>query len=345
MCINKTEAHFFGIGDWGGDQRNGHTWENPGKFNQRGGKTPGPDDWGQQYVARQMAGQAAVVEPDFVLNAGDNFYPGGINGQCGRDRGSDPTGQFRDMYSSLYRGKGLDGIPWLSVLGNHDYGGRSFGTGWDDQIFQTWYSPSWVMPAQYFTQRVRYNGFTVETFMLESNFMDALPHGADPNHNICQGGANCWGLNIDTCVHYFQDHWAKSLDMLEEGLKNSTADWRIINTHYPGYGIASQPRIKELHSKYGFDLLFTGHAHIQQIGESNGIPWIVSGGGGGVTSDAKPSNDGHDMAYGFVDFTITKDTLKFDMHTWGGMNNNGSKAIIMASKTLQKKARVGVEYV
>jgi hypothetical protein len=337
MCINKTSAHFFGIGDWGGDQRNGHTWENPGKFNQRGGKVPGPDDWGQQYVARQMKGLASVVEPDYILNAGDNFYPGGVTMACGHDGGDDPTGQFRDIYASVYRGKGLDGIPWIGVLGNHDYGGMSFGNGWDDQIFQTWYSPSWVMPAQYFKQHVRYDGFTVDFYMLESNFLDAKPPGVDIHHNICQGGANCWGLRPDNCVSYFQDAWAKSLEMLEDGLKNSNADWHIINTHYPAPSIIGMPKIQELHQKYGIDFIFTGHTHYQALGEDHGIPWVISGGGGGVSSDAKPSIDGHDGAYGFVDFTINKDFLKIDMHSWGGMNNNGSNPIIMASKTIQRR--------
>merc|ERR1712154_698524 len=93
-------------------------------------------------------------------------------------------------------------------------------------------------------------------------------------------------------------------------------------------------KVQELNSKYGIDLIFTGHTHYQVHGEDKGIPWIISGGGGGVTSDAKPAISGHDSAYGFVDFTITKDELKFDMHSWGGMDDGNM--IIMDSKTLYK---------
>lgn len=303
---------------------------------------PGPDDYGQQFVARQMKGLAASVDPDFVINAGDNFYPGSITKKCpsSADGPSDPTGQFGNVYYSMYSGPGLDGKPWLSVMGNHDYGGRSYEEGWDVQIFHTWHSDTWVMPAQYWTQLVQYDGFSVEVFMLDSNFMDAFSKDADPHHNICQDwyhtNADCWGITHANCAKHFQSSWKASLDMLEVSLAASTAEWKIILTHFPGPSIAGQREIQNLNSKYGIDLIFTGHTHYQSHGEDHGIPWIISGGGGGVTSDSKPRLDGHDMSYGFVDFTVTRDTLKYDMVSWGGMDNDGSEQIIMATKTFQK---------
>jgi len=195
------------------------------------------------------------------------------------------------------------------------------------------------MPAQFWSQNVQYNGFSVDIFMLDSNFLDALPVGADLGHNICQDwfhtNQDCWGINLNSCTQHFQASWQASLDMLEDGLSRSTADWKIINTHFPGPAIAAQSRIQDLHSRYGIDLLFTGHTHYQVDGEDHGIPWIISGGGGGVSSDAKPSLSGHDTAYGFVDFSINKDSLKYDMHSWGGLESNGGH-IIMKSKTLRK---------
>ena len=143
------------------------------------------------------------------------------------------------------------------------------------------------------------------------------------------------GITLNNCSRVFQDVWQQSLDMLEEGLKNSKAQWHIVNTHFPGPSIASGGRIQALHQAFGIDLIFTGHTHFQTSGTTKGINWIISGGGGGVTSDAKPSLSGYDTSYGFVDFTITRDALKFDMLSWGGMD--GGKQIIMSSKTINAR--------
>jgi len=349
MCIDKTEAHFFGIGDWGGDQGGGHTWENPGKYEKRGarvGGDDGPDEMAQLYVAREMKTLARSADPDFVLNAGDNFYPGGVgdpySNSCGEEQANRPADQiWRDRFESVYSGPGLDGKPWLSVLGNHDYGGISYETAWDAQIFHTWDSNIWRMPGQFWSQRVQYRGFSVEIYMLESNYQDALPPGGDPGRNICQDPAgtnpDCWGLNVDSCFQHFAGAWTASLDMLEDHLSKTDADWKIINTHYPGPSIAGDPRIQNLNSLYGIDLIFTGHAHYQGHGVEKDIPWIISGGGGGVTSDITPDINGHDSSYGFVDFTVNKDSLKFELRSWGGMDPSPD-GIIWQSETLSKRS-------
>merc|ERR1712039_1112527 len=102
------------------------------------------------------------------------------------------------------------------------------------------------------------------------------------------------------------------------------AEWHVIVTHFVP-GAVFDPDMKRMHTQYGIDLLITGHQHTQETGvdKSTGIRWIITGGGGGVTSDAGPDYpNGHDGAYGFVDFAINRTTIEFYMHSWGGKDGD-----------------------
>lgn len=320
MCIQKRESHFFGIGDWGGDQAGGATWTNPGKEDDHGGFKAGADDWGQWYVARQMKAFAATTEPDFILNAGDAFYPGGITEACGPESHDvdDPSHQFEQMFDAIYGGPGMDGKKWLGVLGNHDYGGRGYEMGWDQQVFHTWRSDTWVLPSPVWSQLVQYSDFAVQLFFIDSNFMDTHD---DPNHNICQGDAPCWGIeSAAACPTWFTEQWSAGIKMMEDVLATSTADWHIVVSHFPGPSIAGQPQIKQLHEQYGIDAIFTGHSHLQLLSSAENMTYVISGGGGGVTSDSTPLGlgDANDVSLGFTDFKISRTEMTISLHTWGG---------------------------
>jgi len=345
MCINETSAHFFGIGDWGGLGQPGHTWTNPGKCS--GQQSPiltaehwtaaaanasamarpctDADIWAQKYVARQMRKVAVTSKPDYVLNVGDNFYPGGVTYGCGaggNNPPADPSGQWKRQFDEVYSNSpGLDGKPWMSVLGNHDYGGYTWVNAWDQQIFQTWERDNWIMPGQFWSRKVQYLDFAVDYLFLESGWVDVQDPG-DANHYICQKApkATCWGVTQETCPEkLFRSQWSGGAAMAEKILSASTSEYHIIVTHFPPPTVILDNGFKGMHDKYGIDLVLTGHTHFQKTGVLNGIPWIISGGGGGVTTDAgQPNDNGHDLTYGFVDFEINRTHLKYDMQTWGG---------------------------
>jgi len=282
-----------------------------------------------------------------VVAAGDNFYPGGLEGTCttaeeaSRRADGDSTGQFASFHAKMYEGPGLDGKPWFACLGNHDFGGRSFDTAWDVQIFRTWtpylgYGTVWRMPALYWSQRVQYLDFAVDLNFLESNFFDAEPAGVDLNHNMCGHGSSCYDINPKTCPSFFHEAWAGSVEMLRKNLAESDARWQVVVTHFPGPIIA--PMLATMADR--IDLLITGHAHFQAMGSSAGIDWIISGGGGGVTSDAQPTEDGHDSAYGFVDITVTSHKMIVDLLSWGG--HAPGHEIITQSRTLKPKLKANL---
>jgi len=305
------------------------------------GFVDGIDTQPQLLVAAQMEIQAAKHKPGFVLNVGDNFYWGGIEKNCGTPMGEisyEAKHQFDQIFENVYSGPGLQGVPWLSVLGNHDWGGRVFNNGWDQQIAYTWHSQRWVLPAPFYSQHVEYPdlGFSVDLLFIDSNAMDASDPDEDPEHNICGSKHNpadacCTAAggpsSVDSCKDWFDDFWRKNKEWAEEQMGQAQGDWQIVVTHFPCGHEAAWYR--KLHSM-GLDLLVTGHRHDQEIwdahhprsGELGGLTCLVSGGGGGISSEATPvENDGNwagEAQYGFYDLVLSKTSIAISSIIYNG---------------------------
>ncbi|CAE7259939.1 unnamed protein product, partial [Symbiodinium necroappetens] len=104
------------------------------------------------------------------------------------------------------------------------------------------------------------------------------------------------------------------------------ADWQIIATHFPPeHGVDEWRRLSK---NYGVDLLLTAHRHVQEVhvdDEANLLKptaFVVSGGGGGITSEAIPSENGEDDQYGFMDLTVSKHEIKITAVSHGGQIRN-----------------------
>merc|ERR1712194_141609 len=106
--------------------------------------------------------------------------------------------------------------------------------------------------------------------------------------------------------------------MLEQSLRESKAKWQIVVTHFPcGEDGEGGRWYRSLHQEYGVDLLVTGHRHDQELwlptmrkNKMGGLTCIVTGGGGGITSEATPDSTNTvdwygEGQYGFFDLTIT----------------------------------------
>jgi hypothetical protein len=107
---------------------------------------------------------------------------------------------------------------------------------------------------------------------------------------------------------------------LPDQLEKSTARWKIVVTHFPcGH---EWNFYTWLHEKKGLDFLVTGHKHRQEIRPVKYLPCIVTGGGGGVTSEGTPGTEhkaDYDTAeYGFFDLVFTRDTIKVQLIALSG---------------------------
>lgn len=293
----------------------------------------GVDDIAQIKVAEQMRIRAASRSPDYILHLGDAFYWGGLDTLCGKPSNQVyGSVQLEWNFERVYTGPGLDGKQWLGILGNHDYGGWKFTSGWDQLIGYSWKPGGrWVMPAQYWRQIVRYPGFSVDYFFLDTNVFDTTEPKVGNMHNICglkhnHQNATCGAegpVNVWVCPEWFQQLWANQEIWVKEAMGSSIADWQILVTHFPPTWRSDY--WANLCCEYGIDLMVSGHRHAQHIhdayAEDNFLtptPWIVSGGGGGVTSENIPEHGGVDDEYGFMELTLTKQVIEIVAISHGG---------------------------
>jgi len=250
--------------------------------------------------------------------------------------------QWDEIFEDIYTGDAIDGLQWLGVLGNHDYGGYFYNNAWDQNILYTWKDrkgekPSrWVTPALYWRSTVHYANFSVEYFFLDTNIFDAFDPFTHMGSNICsyaynedidcsaEGGPS----GIFDCKPWFDQLWQEQLEWLHLHLSNSSADWQIVVTHFPP--VYAPVLFRSLSDDYGIDAFLTGHLHRQEVhgnDDTNFLAptvWVVSGGGGGITSDYMPHLDG-DSQYGYMIMTLTKDRLEIVNIDHAG--NEGDKAV------------------
>jgi len=301
------------------------------------------DDSAQQRVAAEMAKRALDHPPDYVINVGDNFYWAGVDAECGRGAfaSADETGQWERGFESIYRGKNLEDRQWLGVLGNHDFGVHLFTSGWDRVIAYSWFSSRWVTPALFWSSRVHYEDVSLDYFFVDSNVWDAKdPDHLDQHINICsrqhnKQDASC-GVHgprsLADCPYWFERIWTAQIRWLEKELAASEADWQVIVTHFPPLGAWGEDQWVPLTEKHGIDLFISGHLHHQFVVAPNtednpfgATAIIVSGGGGGITSEGVPDPFGDDDEYGFMDLTLSKTEIRIEAISHGGQNRSTTR--------------------
>jgi tartrate-resistant acid phosphatase type 5 len=214
-------------------------------------------DWGtggslQRKVANSILLQHNLLGGyDAVVSTGDNFYPSGV--QSAEDL--QWTSKFRRIYS-----KELLEIPWVAVLGNHDYRGST-----EAQIAYAKHNDNWIMPANYYTHVI----------------------GSDPSHAVTI-------VSVDTQQLLTRSTgWQDQIAWFQKELSEIKTRWKIVVGHHPArsYGHYGDQdwllkMIKPHMDQYGVQAYLCGHDHdLQFIKHPTDVfHCVVSGAGGGCRS-------------------------------------------------------------
>lgn len=188
----------------------------------------------QKQVAAAMLKQSRQTPFDLAITLGDNFYPKGMESL------TDPRWRtwWADLYDPLQ-------IQFYASLGNHDWG---FADSPAAEILYSKQSPSWRMPAPYYT-------FTA-------------------------GPAQFFALDTSE-ISEAQLLW------LNAELGKSRAVWKIVYGHHPIFSAGrysdNEGMIKRLLPvlKDRADVYLAGHDHdLQHLQARDGVHFFVAGGGG-----------------------------------------------------------------
>uniref|UniRef100_K3WNU3 Calcineurin-like phosphoesterase domain-containing protein n=1 Tax=Globisporangium ultimum (strain ATCC 200006 / CBS 805.95 / DAOM BR144) TaxID=431595 RepID=K3WNU3_GLOUD len=350
----KYELSAFAIGDWGATtySKNGSCCSRRSDYSFNAF-----DRHAELGVAKLMGLTAAVQKPKVIMGHGDNFYWEGILDD------TDQAYRFEATFEDKYTDKALIDVPWVNVMGNHDYGGGSYVCS-DGSIgvecksteelltaintkfkLQAGYkSPNndrWMLTDHFYVHTIKDGDVSVDIFNLDTN--DADTHAADQICCQCygysegdkekkckqatRGHKHCCGGDTsmyDQCMKQFKEWGDEAKAKLVEGVKKSTATWKIVNSHYSPYNhygeAGASEWIQTLQSIDGIQLWINGHTHGEKhdFGAFN-MHFIENGAGGGIQSEAASGIPKYASSYiknlwtagGLTDGTLDGNTYGF----------------------------------
>ncbi|KAG6947888.1 hypothetical protein JG688_00015357 [Phytophthora aleatoria] len=320
----KYSVSVFGIGDWGATTYKGSCC---------GSNSNNYDLNSQEVVATLMNIEAgASLKPKAVLAHGDNFYWNGINYLAERDD------RFAASFESKYDGDNIKSVPWVAVMGNHDYGGSDYICSSGDKLvpcnntaelfqglenklkWQSEYtSPNdnrWAMDGRFYVHRVKdpATGVSIDIFNVDTN---------DNESSFAM---------FDTCKAKFAKWGNESRTQLAKLAAKSDATWKIVNSHYSPYDHYAEPGMKKWFDALrnsGVRAFLHGHTHAEKHDYSKavGVHFIENGAGGGRQSGKVSSIQAYAAnlvknewsytpgEYGFFSMQASTDWMKLQYHT------------------------------
>ena len=260
-------------------------------------------DWGhagegaQRAVAAQMAATAKAAKADFIISAGDLFYPDGVASV------DDP--QWRTSFEDVYTQFALY-IPWYVVLGNHEYRGNPQAI-----VDYARRARRWRIPDRYYDIKVPVGGGATAEFL----FIDTSPFIGEYRRD-----AGKYDFRGADTVR--QKRW------LDSTLRASTAQWRFIIGHHNVYSGGKRTVVPEMERllvplmrKYHVAAYFCGHEHhLEHIQPSDAGPSYFISGAGYEANPAAGTNGTRFVAAqsGFLRAMLTADSMLVEAVDSGG---------------------------
>lgn len=133
-----------------------------------------------------------------------------------------------------------------------------------------------------------------------------------------KGGVRFFALDSNYMVK-------EQLAWLEKELAGAGSDWKIVFFHHPIYSSGERhgsdeslrKQLEPLFTKYGVDVVFTGHEHFyERIKPQKGIAYFISGSAaklrrGGISDSSSLTAKGYDQGYTFMIAEITGGEMHF----------------------------------
>jgi len=221
---------FLTIGDWGGSEKDPYT-------------TVSEIENGQG-----MAITANKLGASFVLALGDNFYHSGIGTDFHDQR-------FQSTFENAFNESALS-VPWYVIAGNHDHVGNV-----SAQIAYTSLSARWNFPYYWFKKSFSFEEdgetFTIDIVMFDSVILSG-PSYHDEELDVF------FKANGSEHPVLASAQW----EFLEQSMKESTADFLLLASHYPVWSVCSHGPTKELVTyllplmkQYKVTAYISGHDH------------------------------------------------------------------------------------
>lgn len=219
----------------------------------------------QKSVASAMLSYHRATPFDFAITLGDNFYSKGMESPA------DP--RWKSWWEELYTPLG---IPFYASLGNHDWG---FADSPAAEVIYTAKSPSWKMPATYYT----FTAGPAQFFALDTN-----------------------GLSEAQLL------WVR------EELERSRSVWKVVYAHHPIYSHGRHEDNPTLIARLlpvlrdRADVYLAGHDHdMQHLKPEGKLHFFVAGSGGKLRPiEPGPRSLFAKSSLGFAVLEVSADSLR-----------------------------------